>query len=176
MQNHKYRNRKPPCFTGGGVYRNCEFIFYGNNNTIEFGKSCIARNGSFYIENNGNAIITGDNTEYAGKIHVAVTESTKCVVGNNCLFSSEIVIRTGDSHSVLNESGERINPAKDVVIGNHVWIGHRVLITKGVSIPENSIVGTGAILTKAIDKCGVVIAGVPAKIVKENINWNSKRL
>ena len=95
---------------------------------------------------------------------------------NDLGISSEIVIRTGDSHSVLNESGERINPAKDVVIGNHVWIGHRVLITKGVSIPENSIVGTGAILTKAIDKCGVVIAGVPAKIVKENINWNSKRL
>ena len=163
---------------GGGreVLRNCEFIFYGSNNTIELGKNCIAKDASFYIEDNNNAIITGNYTRYAGKIHIAVTESTKCVVGNNCLFSSEIVIRTGDSHSLLTEAGERINPAKDVVIGNHVWVGHRALITKGVSIPENCVVGTGAVVTKPIDKSGTVIAGVPAKIVKENINWCGERL
>lgn len=98
------------------------------------------------------------------------------MVGNDCLFSSEIVIRTGDSHSILNETGTRINPAKDVVIGNHVWVGHRALITKGVSIPENCVVGTGAVVTKPIDKSGTVIAGVPAKIIKENINWCGERL
>ena len=161
---------------GGGVYHNCEFVFLGSNNTIEFGKECVAKSASFYTEDDNNAIIIADNTRFEGRIHIAVTESTKCMVGNDCLFSSEIVIRTGDSHSILNETGTRINPAKDVVIGNHVWVGHRALITKGVSIPENCVVGTGAVLTKPIDKSGTVIAGVPAKIVKENINWCGKRL
>ena len=159
-----------------GVLRNCELIFYGSNNTIEIGNNCVAKDASLYIEDDNNAIITGDNTHYAGKIHIAVTESTKCVIGSECLFSSEIVIRTGDSHSILDETGERINPAKNVVIGNHVWVGHRTLITKGVSIPENCVVGTGAVVTKPIDKGGTVIAGVPAKIVTENINWCGERL
>ncbi len=160
----------------GGVYFNCEFVFYGSNNTIELGKGCVAKNASFYTEDDNNAIIIADNTHFAGKIHIAVTESTKCTVGNDCLFSSEIVIRTGDSHSILNEAGERINQAKDVVIGNHVWVGYQVLITKGSRIPENCVVGTGAVVTKSIDKSGAVIAGVPAKIIKESINWCGKRL
>ncbi len=159
-----------------GAYINCEFIFHGNNNTIEIGKNCRARNASFFIEDDNNAIIIADHVNFAGKIHIAVTESTKCSIGNNCLFSSEIVIRTGDSHSVLNEVGKRINYAKNVVIDNHVWVGDRVLITKGVRIPENCIIGTGAVVTKPIEKGGSVIAGVPAKIVKENINWCSERL
>lgn len=159
----------------GGVFLHCEFVFLGNDNIIDLGKNCIAINASFYTEDNNNTIISGDNTRYAGKIHIAVTESKTCIIGNDCLFSSEIVIRTGDSHSILNEAGIRINQAQDVVIGNHVWVGHRVLITKGVEIPENCVVGTGAIVTKKIDKSGAVIAGVPARIVKENINWDGKR-
>ena len=151
-------------------------MFSGNNNTIELGKDCVAKNASFYTEDDNNAIIIADNTHFAGKIHIAVTESTKCTIGNDCLFSSEIVIRTGDSHSILNETGARINPAKDVVIGNHVWVGYRALITKGSNIPENCVVGTGAIVTRPIVKSGAVIAGVPAMIVKENINWCGERL
>lgn len=160
----------------GGGYINCEFVFLGSNNTIELGKECIAKNASFYMEDDNNTIISGDGTHYAGKIHIAVTEGTKCIIGKDCLFSSEIVIRTGDSHSILNEAEERINPAKDVVVRDHVWVGYRVLIAKGVTIPENCVVGTGAVVTKPIDRGGTVIAGVPAKIVKESINWCGKRL
>lgn len=160
----------------GSVFLNCEFVFLGSNNTVEFGEGCVAKSASFYTEDDGNTILTGDNTHYAGRIHIAVTESTTCAVGKGCLFSSDIVIRTGDSHSVLNEAGERINPAKDVVIGDRVWIGYRAMITKGVVIPENCVVGTGAVVTKPIGKSGAVVAGVPARIVKENIHWCDERL
>lgn len=159
-----------------GVYLNCEFIFYGNNNTIEFGDRCIAKNASFYTEDDNNLIKTGNKVMYAGKIHIACTESTKCIIGNDCLFSSEIVIRTGDSHSILDENQNRINQAKDITIDNHIWVGHRVLITKGVTIAPNCVIGTGAILTKKVDQSNTILAGVPAKIVKENINWCGERL
>ena len=129
-------------FREGGVFRNCEFVFIGDNNVIEFGADCHAASGSFYIEDSNNSIVTGDHTNYAGKIHIACTESTNIKVGDNCLFSSEIVIRSGDSHSIVAINGERINHAKDVTIQSHVWIGFRVLITKGALISENTIVGT----------------------------------
>jgi acetyltransferase-like isoleucine patch superfamily enzyme len=160
----------------GGVYRHCEFIFLGNNNVIEFGEDCRATSGSFYIEDSNNKIVTGNNTNYAGKIHIACTEGKQICIGDNCLFSSEIVIRNGDSHSVIDMNGKRINQAKDVIIKNHVWVGLRALITKGAMISDNSIVGTGSVVTKQFQDTNVAIAGVPAKIIKENVDWRAERI
>lgn len=160
----------------GGIYRNCCFEFYGSHNRIKFGNNCSARNGSFYIEDSNNSIITGNRTNYAGKIHIACTESQTILIGDECLFSSEIVIRSGDSHSIINSNGNRINYAMNVKIGNHVWVGYRVLINKGVCIPDNCVIGTGAVLTKPYTERNTVIAGVPAKVVKREINWMTKRV
>ena len=92
------------------------------------------------------------------------------------MFSSEIVFRTGDSHSIIDLSGIRINHAKDIIIGDHVWIGHRVLVNKGVVISNNSGVGTGSVVTKKFNDENIIIAGCPAKIVKNDINWLGKRI
>lgn len=73
-------------------------------------------------------------------------------------------------------NGARINPSKSISIGEHVWIGNRVIITKGVSIPNDCVVGTGAIVTHPVAESHSVIAGVPAKVVKHNINWDALRL
>lgn len=86
------------------------------------------------------------------------------------------MLRTGDSHSVLDLMGNRTNHAKDIVIGDHVWIGYRVCINKGVRIPSNCIVGTGAVVTKKFDTENVIIAGVPAIIIKQNVTWSSERI
>lgn len=163
-------------FQGNGVYRNCIFEFHGDNNTMEFGKNSNAESASFYIEDSDNHIQSGDRTNYAGKIHIACTEGRTISIGDGSLFSSEIVIRSGDSHSVLDLEGNRINEAKDVRIGNHVWVGHRVLINKGTVVPENCIIGTGAVLTKEYSEKNSVIAGVPAKVVKSGVNWTEKRI
>lgn len=163
-------------FARGGVFRNCKFSLLGDNNTISFGENCHATNGDFYIEDDNNLIKTCDNTNYAGKIHIACTEGTNIIIGDDCLFSSEIAVRSGDSHSILNGNGKRINEAQDVIVGNHVWVGYRALITKGTVIPDNTVVGTGAIVTGTFDKGNIILAGVPARVVKEDINWDKKRI
>lgn len=160
----------------GGVIRNTVFHIQGNNNIIEIGEGTSINQGDIWIEDDNNQIIIGDNTNLCGKIHLACTEGCKIRIGNNCLFSSEIVFRTGDSHSIVDMSGERINRAADIIIGNHVWIGHRVLVNKGVVIPENTVVGTGAVVTKQFDEPNTIIVGVPAKVSKQNINWLAERI
>jgi len=47
-----------------------------------------------------------------------------------------------------------------------VFIGNNVTVLKGVTIGENSIVATGAIVTKSFPK-DVIIGGCPAKIIGE---------
>ena len=154
----------------------CNVTIIGNDNEIHLSEFVSANNADFYMEDNGNKILCGKHINFAGKIHLACTEGTSIIIKDDCLFSSDIVIRTGDSHSITDLSGNRINNAKDVVIGNHVWVGYRALINKGSEIADNSIVGTGAVVTKKFTDKNVILAGVPAKVVKENVNWINEKI
>lgn len=162
---------------GKNVYlMNLNILITGDKNEILIKDYVVGDQVDICIEDEHNTISVGTHTNFSGKIHLACTESTGIYIGENCLFSSEIVVRTGDSHSIFDNTGKRINTAASVKIGDHVWVGHRVLITKGSEINQDSVVGTGAIVTKKIDRANVVIAGVPARVVSENINWNKKRV
>ena len=51
-----------------------------------------------------------------------------------------------------------------------MWIGTKATILKGVKICDGAVIAAGAVVTKDVPaKC--LVAGVPAKIVKENISW-----
>lgn len=155
---------------------NCHIIIQGNNNTVRLSDFITAYQAEFYIEDDDNSILCDQHNLFAGKIHLACTEGSKIQIGKDCLFSSEIVIRTGDSHSVLDMEGNRINYAKDVIICDHVWVGYRALINKGVTVQKDSIIGTGAVVTKKFEQPNVCIAGSPAKVVKENVSWDIQRI
>ncbi len=153
----------------------CKFNIYGNNNTIIFDKCSSASNCEIVIENDNNTISIGESTHLCGPIHFACIENTKICIGMRCLFSSKVTLRTGDSHSIINENGDRINWSKSVFIGDHVWIGNNVTITKGVIISDNSIVATGAIVTKEFSENNIILGGIPADIIKKNVNWDLHR-
>lgn len=55
--------------------------------------------------------------------------------------------------------------SKPVDIGNNVWIGEGVCIMPGVTIGDNVIIGANAVVTHSFPN-NVVIAGVPARIIK----------
>ncbi len=158
------------------LLRNCTVYINGNNNVIKIGAKVSLLSAEFYIEDDNNEIFINDKTSSYGKAHLACIEGCKISIGNDCMFADDITIRTGDSHSIVDTNNQRINPSKDVTIGNHVWLGNKVIITKGVQILDNCIVGTGSVVTKSFDKSGIIIGGNPAKLIKENINWLRERI
>jgi acetyltransferase-like isoleucine patch superfamily enzyme len=101
---------------------------------------------------------------------------SKALIGADCMFASDIEIRTSDAHSVIDTaSGERINLAEDVTIGNHVWIASHSIILKGVNIGENSVVAAGAVVTNSCPP-GSILAGNPARVIKTGITWTRERI
>lgn len=86
-------------------------------------------------------------------------------IGENVAIAKEVIIRDSDLHKISNSV-----MTAPIVIGNHVWIGTRAMIMKGVTIGDGAVVAAGAIVTKDVPP-NCVVAGVPAKIVKENITW-----
>lgn len=91
----------------------------------------------------------------------------KIEIGENVAISHDVTIMDSDAHEGLWEEYEKTKPIK---IGNHVWIGTRVTILKGVTIGDNAIIAAGSVVTKDVPN-NTIVAGVPAKIIKTNINW-----
>ncbi|MCQ2515275.1 MAG: hypothetical protein MJ094_00245 [Saccharofermentans sp.] len=71
-----------------------------------------------------------------------------------------------DAHKVIGNDNE----AREISIGNHVWIGSRVTVLKGVSIGDGAIIAAGSVVTKDVPAHSMV-AGCPARVVKEYVEW-----
>lgn len=56
--------------------------------------------------------------------------------------------------------------ALPVQIGNNVWLGSRVIVQKGVSIGDNSVIAAGAVVTRPVP-ANVVAGGNPARVIRE---------
>ena len=89
----------------------------------------------------------------------------KISIGNNCAISHDFTVMDSDAH-IINGKKE----VKPVTIGNHVLIGTRVTILKGVTVGDNSIIGAGSVVTNDVP-ANTMVAGVPAKVIKENVKW-----
>lgn len=152
---------------------NCRIIVIGDGNRLEIKSgSTIISNTSFWMQHGSNTIVIGHDSTMEGG-HLAATEGTSIVIGDDCMFSSDIEIRTGDSHSILDATtGKRTNPSENIVIGNHVWLTAHVRVMKGASVPDHSIVGNSALVTKSFDTPHAVYAGIPARKVKEGVDWD----
>lgn len=149
---------------------------HGSNNTITIGDWCYLGGTDLFIEDDGGSITIGSHTKFLGKTHLAVIEGTSITIGQDCLFSSDIQLRTGDSHSVLDLQGRRINGSEDIVIGDHVWVGTKAFLNKGARVAPHSIIGACALVTKAFEEPHCALAGVPAKVVKRDVDWSIRRI
>lgn len=98
----------------------------------------------------------------------------KCIsIGEDCMFSDGIELRTGDSHGIYNLlDNKRINFAENIIIDDHVWLCANCKILKGSIIPKNSVVGNLSLVTKPLPEENSIYAGLPAKLIKRNITWS----
>lgn len=164
------------CVDSNAKIKNCRFIIKGNNNIIHIGKKCNIAHSTFGVEDSDNKIEIGDGTTVGNNCQFAAIEGTTISVGKDCMFSHNIRLRTGDSHSIVDAQGKRTNYSKDITIGNHVWVGLESLILKGCVISDNSVIAARATVNKTFDQPGLIIAGAPAKQIKDRINWDRRRL
>lgn len=106
------------------------------------------------------------------QVYLHACEGRKIVINEDCMFSAGIYVSTSDFHSVIDMSTrERLNPAKDVAIGNHVWLAHGVSVLKGSIIADHIVVGKDSTVIGKLEHSHSVYVGTPAKMVKEGVTW-----
>jgi acetyltransferase-like isoleucine patch superfamily enzyme len=155
------------------LFTNLKIIIRGDNNRIIFGEGVrFNRSGEIWIVGN-NCVLELHASTGIESAHFAVTEDySKLIVNKNCMISTEVEIRTGDSHKILDiTTKERINHARDVIIGERVWIGSGVTILKGVHIADGVILGARSLITKSVYEQNCIVAGIPAKVIRSQVTW-----
>ena len=104
----------------------------------------------------------GNNTYLNGG---SIDCSYGIAIGDDCAIADGVRIMDNSWHEP-----ESSNKHKEIRIGNKVWIATNALILPGVTIGDGAIVATGAVVTKDVPaRC--MVAGVPAKVVKQNVEW-----
>lgn len=155
----------------------------GEDVTLTGGKLVFAGPGAIVYLASGNTSLRLDATVHAactfalgsstytnGSLHVIVSERRSVLIGDRGLFSFDVWIRTADPHLVYRaEDGRRINPSRDVVIGDHVWLGQSAMLLKGAAIGSGSIVGGAAVVAGKTVPSNTSWAGNPARQIARGI-------
>lgn len=157
--------------------KNVNIVIMGSNNKLIIHKNVIFHEkGRIKLEDENNRIEIGEDTDFVSCFFAVSDYNCNVIIGKNSMLSGEIIIRNSDVHSILNEENKRINPGRDVIIGDRVWIGYGANILKGSIIENDAIIGTQSVVSGLHVPTNCIAAGNPAKIVKQNIHWCKERI
>ena len=158
----------------GAILWNAKIQLIGNNLFCHIGANTRLRGGTFVVTDENSRLEIGDSTTMTGPVIVA-QGGARVIFGQDCMVAYGSDIRCSDGHSVIDTaSGETINPAADVVIGNHVWIGIHSQILKGLTIADHAIVAARSVVTRPV-ATGTVVGGNPAKTIRTGVTWDRRQ-
>lgn len=146
---------------------NCHTIWNVAGTLYIHGKISIGQGCCVEVEK--DAVMTlGRNFNVTGRSVLLCTDHI--TFGDECLLSWDLLIMDTDWHKVISTTDYRIlNSSKPINIGNHVWIGCRSPILKGVNIADNVIVAANSTISRSIDEEFVVVGN--NGVLKGNVNW-----
>ena len=105
----------------------------------------------------GNHVVIGKSVTLGAKAHINL--------GNHVRLSKGVVVET----AYLDFSEDKLPPyshlAKPITLEDGVWVGANTIILAGVTIGKGAVVAAGSVVTKDVAD-GVVVGGVPARIIK----------
>jgi acetyltransferase-like isoleucine patch superfamily enzyme len=88
-------------------------------------------------------------------------------IGRECILADRVMLIDFDHGVVEVDRPIRLQGIykRDVNVGNNVWIGYGACVLRGVTVGDNCILGTSAVVTKDVPD-NAVVAGVPARVIR----------
>jgi acetyltransferase-like isoleucine patch superfamily enzyme len=98
-------------------------------------------------------------------------------IGRECIVADRVMLIDFDHGVVEVERPIRLQGIykRDVRVGHNVWIGYGACILRGVTVGENSVVGTSAVVTKQVP-ANAIVGGIPARVIRmretpQSLRW-----
>jgi len=141
-------------------------LLLSKNSTLKVeGVFSMCQGASIYINENATLVLKG------GYSYINSNTIINCFkyieIGLSTFISENVSIQDSDNH-ILDDN--ELKMTQSIIIGNHVWIGKNATILKGVTIGDGAVIGACSVVTKDIP-AGSLVAGNPAKIIRENVEW-----
>lgn len=157
-----------------GLLKKAEIHIKGDNNRIIISDGGEIRNIKLWIKGHENEIRIGRNVIFNGGRIVCAGYKNEVTIDEDCMFAERIEIWASDTHPIYKD-GRIINPSQPIYIGSHVWVGTNVTILKGSTLNDGCIIGMGS-LVKGEVPARVIYAGNPAKVLKEDVEWDKSTI
>jgi acetyltransferase-like isoleucine patch superfamily enzyme len=117
----------------------------------------------------------GDKTVMGQECTISAYQRVR--IGNECVIADRAMFIDFDHGMVEVERPIRLQGIykRDVEVGNNVWIGYGACILRGVSVGDNSVIGTNSVVTKDVP-ANAVVGGIPARIIRmreapQDLRW-----
>lgn len=133
-------------------------------------KGLFAKTGSrFFIEppfrcDYGYNIEIGEN--FYANYNLCILDGAAVIIGDDVMIAPNVSLFTA-GHPIdptLRVAGWEFS--KPIRIGHKVWIGGNTVVNPGVQIGDNSVIGSGSVVTKNIP-ANVIAAGNPCRVIRE---------
>ena len=88
-------------------------------------------------------------------------------IGRECVIADRVMLIDFDHGVTEVEKPIRLQGIykREVHVGNNVWIGYGACILRGVTVGDNAIIGTNAVVTGDVP-ANAVVGGVPARLIR----------
>jgi acetyltransferase-like isoleucine patch superfamily enzyme len=148
-----------PFFLGRGLELKIE-----PRGEIRFGRFVWIGDGT-KIRCHEGAVEIGDKTVMGQECTISAYQRVR--IGNECVIADRAMFIDFDHGIVEVERPIRQQGIykRDVEVGNNVWIGYGACILRGVSVGDNSVIGTNSVVTKDVP-ANAVVGGIPARIIR----------
>ncbi len=157
---------------GVSIFENtCRFV-WDNQGIVEFKGSASIGSGSKVSVGKGAYLELGTN--FSISAHSSLICKKKISFGDDCRLSWDILVMDSDFHKI-KISGKTINFPKEIIIGNHVWIGCRSTIFKGVRISDEIVIAGKSLITQSIYdvRCVVSCNGSEKNVIRKDVSWET---
>ena len=152
--------------------------FFGDGSVVEIGGTKLRRTGLRLAIRVGHdsGVRIGENVGSQGRTVITAVEGCDVTIGDDCMIAIGVEIRSDDAHPIFDvRTGERVNFAQSVAVGNHVWIAKFATIMGGVRVGDGAVIGFRSIVTADVPNNAVAV-GAPARVVRRDIAWERSKL
>ena len=115
---------------------------------------------------NSERISIGAGSNIGSRCHLwAGDHHGRIVLGRHALLAPDVFITASDYR--FDEGSpviDQVKDERDVVVGDDVWLGTRVVVVAGVTIGDGCIVAAGAVVTRDLEPYSIA-GGVPARVL-----------
>lgn len=168
---HPSRGENNLVFKGFGATSPSQILFRGSNNVVFIGPYCDAAGAAITFTGSDCAIFIGPLSQISGAKLTAQGDGTAIFIGERTFISDSALVYNSDGHGIYSiTTGERINGERDIVIGDHAYVGFGAKVNNGAIIEDDAIVLDRSVVSGRIESF-CAYQGVPAAKVQTGVTW-----